>query len=141
MRLDALLAPTCLTLLLSDHSCQRYSNVSSSNTHLDLSVVLMPLKFGGSYCLCFVRNSHRCKDQDTWQARLVAPGAQVGYHVRLDAAATRDTRLLFCTTGILLRRLTGDPSLSSVSHVVVDEVSPSIMICWERPHSLLRLQQ
>jgi HrpA-like RNA helicase len=31
----------------------------------------------------------------------------VGYHVRLDAAATRDTRLLFCTTGILLRRCVG----------------------------------
>lgn len=33
-----------------------------------------------------------------------------------------DTRLLFCTTGILLRRLSGDPQLASVSHVIVDEV-------------------
>ena len=49
-------------------------------------------------------------------------GARVGYHVRLDAARTADTHLLFCTTGILLRRLAGDPSLRSVSHVVVDEV-------------------
>ena len=48
---------------------------------------------------------------------------QVGYHVRLDAAAGPDTRLLFCTTGILLRRLAGDPGLSTVSHVIVDEVS------------------
>ncbi len=47
---------------------------------------------------------------------------QVGYHVRLDSAATKDTRLLFCTTGILLRRLAGDPALLSVSHVLVDEV-------------------
>lgn len=47
---------------------------------------------------------------------------QVGYHVRLDAAATHSTRLLFCTTGILLRRLAGDPLLSSTTHVVVDEV-------------------
>jgi HrpA-like RNA helicase len=27
------------------------------------------------------------------------PGSTVGYHVRLEAASTRDTRLLFCTTG------------------------------------------
>ena len=50
------------------------------------------------------------------------PGARVGYHVRLDAATTRATRLLFCTTGILLRRLAGDPALLGVSHVLVDEV-------------------
>lgn len=42
--------------------------------------------------------------------------------MRLDAATTRDTRLLFCTTGILLRRLAGDPALLAVSHVLVDEV-------------------
>jgi hypothetical protein len=44
------------------------------------------------------------------------------YHVRLDAASTRHTRLLFCTTGILLRRLASDSQLSAVSHVIVDEV-------------------
>jgi hypothetical protein len=32
------------------------------------------------------------------------------------------TRLLFCTTGILLRRLESEPHLSSVSHIIVDEV-------------------
>ena len=79
-----------------------------------------------------------------------AKGSRVGYHVRLDAAYTKETRLLFCTTGILLRKLAGGaggggggeggdddelfPSSSSssspsssldlagVSHVVVDEV-------------------
>ncbi|GAQ84373.1 helicase domain-containing protein [Klebsormidium nitens] len=49
-------------------------------------------------------------------------GALVGYHVRLDAARSSETRLLFCTTGILLRRLAGDRALADVSHVVVDEV-------------------
>ncbi len=49
-------------------------------------------------------------------------GAAVGYAVRLDSATTSDTRLLFCTTGILLRRLASDPALSTVTHVVVDEV-------------------
>lgn len=49
------------------------------------------------------------------------PG-RIGYHVRLDAATTRDTKMLFCTTGILLRRLSGDPALAEVTHVIVDEV-------------------
>ncbi len=62
---------------------------------------------------------------------------QVGYHVRLDAATTRDTRLLFCTTGILLRRLAGDPALLAVSHVLVDEVHERTLqgeeACWISP--------
>lgn len=57
------------------------------------------------------------------------PGAStVGYHVRLDAAVSRDTRLCFCTTGILLRRLAADPLLAGVSHVVVDEVRAASLI-------------
>lgn len=55
------------------------------------------------------------------------PSSSVGYHVRLDAAVTRHTRLLFCTTGILLRRLASDPLLSGLSHIVVDEVHERTM--------------
>ena len=29
---------------------------------------------------------------------------------------------MFCTTGILLRRLEGEPDLSDVTHIIVDEV-------------------
>ena len=32
------------------------------------------------------------------------------------------TRLLICTTGIILRRLEGDPTLNDVTHIIVDEV-------------------
>lgn len=32
------------------------------------------------------------------------------------------TSLLYCTTGILLRRLQGESNLPNVSHVIVDEV-------------------
>jgi ATP-dependent RNA helicase DHX36 len=49
-------------------------------------------------------------------------GATVGYSIRLESKVSKDTRLLFCTTGILLRRLQSDPDLSDVTHVVVDEV-------------------
>jgi len=49
-------------------------------------------------------------------------GRTVGYSIRHEACWSRDTMLLFCTTGTLLRRLEGDPMLRQVSHVFVDEV-------------------
>ncbi|KAH0850735.1 hypothetical protein HID58_024106 [Brassica napus] len=49
-------------------------------------------------------------------------GESVGYKVRLEGVRGRDTRLLFCTTGILLRRLLVDRSLRGVTHVIVDEI-------------------
>ncbi len=51
-----------------------------------------------------------------------AVGAHVGYQVRNEAALTSSTRLLFCTTGILLRRLHGDALLAGTTHVILDEV-------------------
>jgi ATP-dependent RNA helicase DHX57 len=49
-------------------------------------------------------------------------GSLVGYQIRLESKRSRDTRLLFCTTGVLLRRLMDDTELDGISHVVVDEV-------------------
>ncbi|KAL6175637.1 hypothetical protein ACLB2K_052276 [Fragaria x ananassa] len=49
-------------------------------------------------------------------------GESVGYKVRLEGMKGRDTRLLFCTTGILLRRLLVDRKLKGVTHVIVDEI-------------------
>lgn len=46
----------------------------------------------------------------------------MGYKVRLEGIKGRDTRLLFCTTGILLRRLLVDRNLKGVTHVIVDEI-------------------
>ncbi|EFJ25900.1 hypothetical protein SELMODRAFT_98495, partial [Selaginella moellendorffii] len=49
-------------------------------------------------------------------------GESVGYQIRLEARRSQETRLLFCTTGVLLRRLVQDPLLEGVSHVIVDEI-------------------
>lgn len=49
-------------------------------------------------------------------------GNTVGYQIRLESKVSSSTRLTFCTTGILLQRFSGDPQLSSVTHVIVDEV-------------------
>lgn len=51
-----------------------------------------------------------------------AIGSTVGYQIRLEAKRSAKTRLLFCTTGVVLRRLQDDPMLTGVSHIVVDEV-------------------
>ena len=53
---------------------------------------------------------------------LQKPGSTVGYSIRLEKKMSQETHLLFCTTGILLRRLTSDRNLSDVTHVIVDEV-------------------
>ncbi|OAY64742.1 ATP-dependent RNA helicase Dhx29 [Ananas comosus] len=49
-------------------------------------------------------------------------GSLVGYQVRLESARSDKTKLLFCTTGILLRKLSANKNLDGVTHVVVDEV-------------------
>ncbi len=48
-------------------------------------------------------------------------GGEVGYQVRFDSKVGRDTRLVVETTGIMLRRLGGDISLSGIAAVVLDE--------------------
>ena len=54
--------------------------------------------------------------------KLGAKGTTVGYKIRLESVASESTRILFVTTGVLLRRLAEDPLLAGVSHVIVDEV-------------------
>ncbi|KAI5013368.1 hypothetical protein ZWY2020_029551 [Hordeum vulgare] len=49
-------------------------------------------------------------------------GESVGYKVRLEGIRGKDTHLLFCTSGILLRRLLSDRNLNGVSHVFVDQI-------------------
>uniref|UniRef100_A0A663N580 RNA helicase n=1 Tax=Athene cunicularia TaxID=194338 RepID=A0A663N580_ATHCN len=45
-----------------------------------------------------------------------------GYQIRMESRTGEATRLLYCTTGVLLRKLQEDGLLSSISHVIVDEV-------------------
>ena len=52
-----------------------------------------------------------------------SPGkGSVGYVVRGDNAMCSDTRLMFCTTGVLLRQLQSDGALDCITHIVIDEV-------------------
>ncbi|PPQ64076.1 hypothetical protein CVT24_008889 [Panaeolus cyanescens] len=46
----------------------------------------------------------------------------VGYAIRGETKVSKRTKLLFCTTGVVLRRLSDGDGLRDVTHVIVDEV-------------------
>uniref|UniRef100_A0AAY5L049 ATP-dependent RNA helicase DHX29 n=1 Tax=Esox lucius TaxID=8010 RepID=A0AAY5L049_ESOLU len=51
------------------------------------------------------------------------PGSSLcGYQIRMENKSSDSTRLLYCTTGVLLRKLQQDRMLSSLTHIIVDEV-------------------
>ncbi|KAK6126438.1 hypothetical protein DH2020_039826 [Rehmannia glutinosa] len=49
-------------------------------------------------------------------------GDTVGYQIRLESKRSAQTRLLFCTTGVLLRQMVQDPNLTGITHLLVDEI-------------------
>ncbi|KAF0687011.1 Aste57867_21231 [Aphanomyces stellatus] len=53
----------------------------------------------------------------------------VGYQIRLEQKKSPRCKLVFCTTGILLRQLQTNPTLDGVSHVVVDEIHERDVQC------------
>ncbi|OQS04031.1 ATP-dependent RNA helicase [Thraustotheca clavata] len=53
----------------------------------------------------------------------------VGYSIRLETKRSKDCKLLFCTTGILLRQLQTNPTLEGISHVIVDEIHERDVQC------------
>ena len=48
----------------------------------------------------------------------------VGYAIRGESKQNKRTKLLFCTTGVLLRRMTvgNGEGFTGITHVIVDEV-------------------
>lgn len=49
-------------------------------------------------------------------------GETVGFRTRLESAVSAATRIEVVTTGLLVRRLLGDPGLEGVSAVILDEI-------------------
>jgi ATP-dependent helicase HrpB len=48
-------------------------------------------------------------------------GEEIGYQVRFERVAGRNTRVCYVTEGVLLRRLLKDPQLAAVSAIIFDE--------------------
>ncbi len=61
-------------------------------------------------------SARRIADEQGWRL-----GEDVGYQVRLENKLTRNTRLVFQTEGIFLKRLLDDPSLDGVAGIILDE--------------------
>ncbi|MBQ9345565.1 MAG: ATP-dependent RNA helicase [Kiritimatiellae bacterium] len=53
--------------------------------------------------------------------RGVPLGTEVGYRIRMESRASRDTRILYETEGILLRRMVDNPRLDGIAAIVFDE--------------------
>ncbi|HEY8279171.1 MAG TPA: ATP-dependent helicase HrpB [Bdellovibrionota bacterium] len=60
--------------------------------------------------------SQRVAEERRWEL-----GREVGYQVRFDKKTSRQTRLIFLTEALLLRKLLRDPELKEVGCVVLDE--------------------
>lgn len=50
------------------------------------------------------------------------PRSLVGYSIRLEAKTSKETRLVYATTGIVMRMLEGSNELREITHLVLDEV-------------------
>lgn len=86
------------------------SNYSNDNKHIEI-VCTQPRRISA------IGVAERVADE-----RVDRIGNTVGYQIRLESRVSVSTRLTFCTTGILLRRLEGEPTLPNVTHIIVDEV-------------------
>lgn len=60
--------------------------------------------------------ARRVAEEQGWQA-----GEEVGWAVRFERRFKRDSKVVFCTEGILLRRLQEDPFLEGIHTLVLDE--------------------
>jgi len=50
------------------------------------------------------------------------PDSFVGYQIRGQKRVSGSCKVVYCTTGVILRQLQSDPLLSNYSHIVIDEV-------------------
>ncbi|XP_057674377.1 ATP-dependent RNA helicase DHX29 isoform X2 [Corythoichthys intestinalis] len=79
-------------------------------------VVTQPRRISAMSLACRVSQELGCQD---------GPGSKsslCGYQIRMENQSGEWTRLLYCTTGVLLRKLQCDRHLSALTHIIVDEV-------------------
>uniref|UniRef100_A0AAX7TUZ5 ATP-dependent RNA helicase DHX29 n=1 Tax=Astatotilapia calliptera TaxID=8154 RepID=A0AAX7TUZ5_ASTCA len=79
-------------------------------------VVTQPRRISAMSLACRVSQELGCED---------GPGSKsslCGYQIRMENQSGDWTRLLYCTTGVLLRKLQHDRHLTSLTHIIVDEV-------------------
>ena len=60
--------------------------------------------------------------EEMGEAQIGSQESVCGYQIRFESKRGPATRLIYCTTGVILRQLQMDPGLKDVSHIIVDEV-------------------
>ncbi|XP_069026019.1 ATP-dependent RNA helicase DHX29 [Embiotoca jacksoni] len=78
--------------------------------------VTQPRRISAMSLACRVSQELGCEDGPASKSSLC------GYQIRMENQSGDWTRLLYCTTGVLLRKLQHDRHLSSLTHIIVDEV-------------------
>ncbi|KAJ8959723.1 hypothetical protein NQ318_021917 [Aromia moschata] len=57
------------------------------------------------------------------EERAESLGESVGYQIRMEKKMPRKSgSICFCTTGVILKQMESDPSLSNISHLILDEI-------------------
>ncbi|PHJ18800.1 atp-dependent rna helicase dhx36 isoform x2 [Cystoisospora suis] len=69
--------------------------------------------------ICAISVAERIGEEMSEKGRV---GGTVGYQIRMEGKRGPDTRLLVCTTGVLLRMMESQPRLETVTHLFIDEV-------------------
>ncbi|XP_028923681.1 ATP-dependent RNA helicase TDRD9 isoform X2 [Ornithorhynchus anatinus] len=83
---------------------------SQGSTYCNI-VVTQPRKIGASSIARWISRER------SWRL-----GNVVGYQVGLEKLASRNTKLIYMTTGVLLQKLVGAKSLREFTHIFIDEV-------------------
>ena len=84
--------------------------VALSNQDSSRWIVLQPRRWAARL------TASRIAEENGWKL-----GEEAGYQVRFESRASKKTRILFMTEGVLLRLLSTDPELHSFAGVILDE--------------------
>ena len=57
-------------------------------------------------------------------------GSLVGYQVQMNRELSEDTRLMYVTTGVLLRKLVTHKHMNMYTHLIIDEVEICLVLCF-----------
>lgn len=78
-------------------------------------IISQPRRIAATSIAKFVANERKCEI-----GTLV--GYQIGNDTKKDEKKNSDTRILYCTTGVLLQKLINQKSLKQYTHVILDEI-------------------
>jgi ATP-dependent helicase HrpB len=121
--IDAVLPALCTALRSSRNVVLRAPTGAGKTTRVPGAILDAGLSGGKQIVMLEPRRlAARAAARRIAQERGVELGGEVGWNVRFDRRASRATKILVVTEGILVRRLQDDPFLEDVGCIVFDEI-------------------